>query len=193
MMGTALAALLLSSPAAAQRMSDGYSFLKAVRDGDGAKASSLAETPGSLVLNYKDPSTGEAAIHEVVKKREARWLSYLLAKGAKADLQSGQGDTPLTLAAQIGWIEGAELLIARKANVNGQDSRGQTPLILAVQKRDVPMVRLLMESGANPKIADRVAGYSALDYAKQDNRAEAVLKIMEQPAKKPKEIVGPKF
>lgn len=186
-------AMFLSAPATAQRMSDGFAFMKAVRDNDGTKAADLIDSPGSTVLLYKDPTSGEAAIHEVVKKRDGRWLSYLLGKGARPDMQSGQGDTPLTLAAQMGWFGGAEMLIGRKANVNAPDSRGQTPLILAVQRRDLPMVRLLVESGANPKLADRIAGYNALDYARRDPRAEAVLKIMEQPAKPPKEIVGPKF
>ncbi len=186
-------AITLSTPVAAQRMSDGYTFLKAVRDNDGTKAADLIDAPGSTVLLYKDPTSGEAAIHEVVKKRDGRWLSYLLGKGARADMQSGQGDTALTLAAQMGWTAGAEILIARKANVNVQDNRGQTPLILAVQRRDANMVRMLVEAGANPKIGDRIAGYNALDYARQDPRAEAVLKIMEQPAKPAKEFVGPKF
>jgi len=187
-------ALLVSTPAGAQRMSDGYTFLKAVRDNDGTKASSFAEQPGgAIIVNYRDPSTGEAAIHEVVKRRDSRWLSYLVSRGAKADLQSGNGDTPLTLAAQMGWIEGAEILLARGANVNGGDGRGQTPLILAVQQRDLPMVRFLLDKGANPKIADRLAGYTALDYARRDSRAEPILRLLEQPAKPPKEIVGPKF
>lgn len=188
-----VAALFLTGPAAAQRMSDGYSFLKAVRDGDGAKATSLVEQPGSIVLNYKDPSSGDGAIHEVVKRREASWLNYLLSKGAKADMQSRDGEIAFTLVAQMGWFQGAEILIARKADVNATDSRGQTPLILAVQKRDLPMVRLLLEAGADPKIADRIAGYSAFDYARRDSRAEPILRLLENPKPKQKEIVGPKF
>jgi len=194
MVAAAVIAFSATSPASAQRMSDGYTFLKAVRDNDGTKASSLAEqATGSIVVNYRDPSTGEAAIHEVVKRRDTRWLTYLLSRGAKPELQSGSGDTALTLAAQMGWVEGAEILLGRGANVNGADGSGQTPLILAVQQRDMPMVRFLLDKGANPKLADRLAGYSALDYARRDSRAEAILKMLEQPAKPPKEIVGPKF
>ena len=193
--GLAVAALLagLSVPADAQQLSDGYTFLKAVRDDDGTKAQSLVEAPGSVVLNYRDPTTGEAAIHEVVKRRDARWLSYFLGRGQRPDYPTARGDTPLTLAAQMGWIEGAQLLIARRANVNAPDGSGQTPLILAVQNRNLQMVQLLLDSGANPKIADRLAGLNALDYARRDSRAAAILRLMEQPPKKPKEIVGPKF
>jgi ankyrin repeat protein len=56
------------------------------------------------------------------------------------------------------------------------------------------MVRLLLARGANPKRTDNVAGYSALDYAKQDRRSAAVLKLLEAPPAKPaREIAGPKL
>ncbi|QPQ54551.1 ankyrin repeat domain-containing protein [Allosphingosinicella flava] len=187
------AAICLTAPAPAQRVSDGYTFLKAIREGDGAKANALVTAPGSIVLTYKDPSTGEAAIHEVVKRRDVAWLNYLLGKGAKADLQSRSGDTAFTLVAQMGWIGGAEILVAHRANVNATDSRGQTPLILAVQGRDLPMVRFLLDAGADPRVSDRIAGYNALDYARRDNRAEAILRLLENPKPKQKDIVGPKF
>ena len=49
----------------------------------------------------------------------------------------------------------------------------------------MPMVRLLMQQGANPNQTDHVAGNSAIDYARQDNRATAILRVLEgarQPA-----------
>jgi ankyrin repeat protein len=65
---------------------------------------------------------------------------------------------------------------------------------MAVQRRDVPMVRLLLSKGADPKRSDNVAGYSALDYAKQDKRATAVLKLLEAPPAKPERpVAGPKL
>ena len=46
--------------------------------------------------------------------------------------------------------------------------------------------------GANPKKADSVAGMSALDYARQDNRGLAILKILEETKPKPaKAVAGP--
>jgi ankyrin repeat protein len=131
------------------------------------------------VINLKDASTGEAALHIVTKGRDYTWLSFLLSKGARPDIQNGQGQTPLSLAAQLGWTDGAELLLSRGANVDLPNQRGETPLIVAVHNRDMAMVRLLVANGANPKRTDHVAGYSALDYAKQDNRAQAIAKLLE--------------
>jgi len=67
-----------------------------------------------------------------------------------------------------------------------------SPLIRAVQLRDIRMVRLLLDAGANADKADTLAGMSARDYAKRDARGSAVLRAIED-AKKPKAAtVGPK-
>ena len=58
--------------------------------------------------------------------------------------------------------------------------------------RDVALVHLLMDSGANPKIADTIAGKSAADYAADDPRGAAIAKILAdaKPVAK-KAIAGP--
>jgi len=186
----AAALAVLAAPGQTQSMSDSFNFLKAVRERDGAKVSSIIATPGSVAINAKDRSTGDSGLHMVVRDRDLTWLAYLLGKGAKIDSQNGEGLTPLTLAAQLGWAEGAELLLRRGASVDLPNNRGETPLIYAVHRRDLAMVRLLVDSGANPKRSDNVAGYSALDYAKKDQRSAAIVKLLETPVKT-KEVAGP--
>lgn len=184
-------ALMIAAPAATQGYSDSYTFLKAVRDRDGAKVQGLISAPGSVVINTRDQSNGDSALHYLVRDRDFAWLNFLLARGARPDAQNRQGETPLTLAAQLGWTDGAELLLMRRANVDLSNSRGETPLILAVHKRDLPMVRLLLSKGANPKRTDNAAGYSAIDYAKQDVRAAPILRILEQAATPARAVAGP--
>lgn len=173
--------------------SDGFSFLKAVKERDGETATSLISTPGSVVVNAKDRSTGNGGLHMLARERDLAWLGFLLAKGAKPNLQNHKGDTPLAVAAQIGWVEGAELLIKTGASVDLPNGRGETPLIVAVHNRDAPMVRLLLNSGANPERSDSVAGYSALDYARQDGRSSAILKLIEAQKAAKATIAGPKL
>ncbi|MDB5699162.1 MAG: ankyrin repeat protein [Alphaproteobacteria bacterium] len=185
--------LATTSATQAQMFSDGFSFLKAVKERDGEKATSLVSTPGSVVINTKDRSTGNGALHMLARERDLTWLSFLLGKGAKPDLQNNQGDTPLAVATQVGWVDGAEQLIRMGASVDLPNGRGETPLILAVHNRDVPMVRLLLNSGANPTRSDSVAGYSALDYARQDGRSSAVLKLIEAKQAAKATIAGPKL
>lgn len=189
-MAAALALGAHAAPAGAQG-SDSHKFLQAVKSGDGAKVEEVLATPGTNIINSKDREDGDTGLHIVARDRNLEWLRYLIGKGARTDIQNREGDTPLATAAQIGWIEGVEALLARGAGVNVANGRGETPLILAVHKRDVAMVRLLLSQGADPNRADRIAGYTALDYAKRDGRSPAILKLLEAPAAPVKKAQGP--
>lgn len=187
--------MLVAVPAAAQfQYSDSYSFIKGVRDRDGNKVTELLNSStASIIVNSRSTdSKGEGALHIVTRGRDMTWLSFLLAKGAKPGIQDNDGNTPLGIAAQLGWTEGAEQLLNRGALVDQTNNRGETALIVAVHARDPAMVRLLLNRGANPNRSDSVAGYSAMDYAKQDARAASILKMMQdQKTEKPKEAAGP--
>ena len=180
-------------PAAAQG-SDGYNFLKAVKERDGAKVTSLVSQPGTTVIHSKERSTGEGALHIVTRDRDYGWLSFLMAKGARLDAQDKNGATPLSLAAQLGWLEGADLLLKYGANPDMANGRGESPLILAVQQRNLPMVRMLLAKGANPKKTDSTAGFSAIDYATRDGaRSAAILKLLQAPPAPARKVAGPKL
>ena len=167
-------------PAFAQ-YSESFSFLKAVRDRDAAKVTQIVSNPSSTAINARSSDNGEGALHILARGRDLGWLNFLLSRGARPDLQDNQGNSALIVAAQIGWTEGAEALLGRRANVNLPNNRGETPLILAVQRRDLAMVRLLIGRGADPNRSDSVAGYSALDYARRDNRAGPILRLLQAP------------
>ena len=184
--------LLLSAPATAQSYSEGYSFLKAVKDHDGTKVMSLVGGErGTIVVNSKDAGNGDTALHIVSRNRDLTWLSFLLGRGAQPNVQNKAGETPLTIAAQIGWTDGAETLLARRASVDMPNRNGETPLILAVHRNDLAMVMLLLNRGADPKQTDNAAGYSALDYAKRDPRGAAIVKLLEAPRAAPRAVAGP--
>ena len=178
---------LVAVPSIAQiGFSESYTFLKAVRERDGAKVESITSNPSSTAVNAREQSSGEGALHILVRGRDLNWLRFLLANRARPDLASNDGTTPLMLAAQIGWRDGAEQLLARGANVNLGNSRGETALIYAVQRYDLPMVRLLLTVGANPNQTDNVSGNSAVDYARQGGaRATSILRALETPAAQP--------
>ncbi len=188
----ALVMALAAQPGQSQRFSDSYTFIQGVKERDGGKVEALVSVPGSTVINAKD-GNGDGALHIVTRGRDRVWLGFLLGKGAKPDLPNRDGNSALMLASQLGWMEGAELLLRFKANVDLANNRGETPLIFAVHNRDVAMTRLLLGRGANPKRTDSVAGYSALDYARQDKRAAAVLKLLEAPPAPSKPVAGPKL
>lgn len=188
--------LVTATPVVAQgglteSFSNGYNFLKAVKERDGEKATALIVEPGSIVVNHKDPSSGEGALHILARERDLTWLRFMLGKGANPNLQDKQGTTPLIIVAQLGWREGAEALLGRGAKVDATNNRGETPLIFAVQNRNLDMVRFLVANGADPKRQDSIAGYSALDYAKRDGRMPAIVEALEQQKKPERPISGP--
>ena len=178
-LGAALLALI-AVPLAAQSFSEGYTFLKAVRERDGTVAEQILSNLSSTAINARDPATGEGALHILVRGRDLNWLAYMLGRGARPDTQNSEGATPLLLAAQIGWLEGAEQLLARRANPNIGNRGGITPLIAAVQVRNLQMVRLLLSQRADPNQTDNQTGNSAIDYARQDPRAAPILRELEQ-------------
>lgn len=187
----ALALAGTAVPAGAQNYSDAYNFIKAVKERDGTKVQAIVATPGSIAINSRDRGSGEGALHMLVRDRDYGWLSFMLSHGARPDLQNKEGNTPLALAAQIGWIEGAQVLLQRRATVDLPNSQGETPLILAVHRRDLAMVRLLLGRGANPNRGDSAAGYSALEYARRDPRAAAIVRLLEVPPKPARPVAGP--
>ena len=61
-----------------------------------------------------------------------------------------QGMTPLAFASRIGSLETVRLLVERGGRVNDSDQQGHTALIRAAQEGEPTIVRLLLDSGADP-------------------------------------------
>lgn len=156
---------------------DGVNFVKAVRERDGDKALPLITSRPSVV-NARDDN-GDTPLTVTIARRDNVWTFFLLDKGANPDLGNRSGDTPLIIAARVGYMEAAQELLARKAKVDLTNRAGETPLIVAVQQRQRDMVKLLLEYGANPDKTDNAAGYSARDYAKRDTRARDILALID--------------
>lgn len=174
----ALTLALLSPIAAQAQFSDNYNFLKAVKDADGQKATDLIQKPGSTVINSRDVTSGDTALHLVVARRDNTWLTFLLAKGANPNLTDNNGNTPLMDAVQARFEEGVRSLLTFSAQVDKANGSGETPLIRAVQLRDVGLVRLLVAQGANPDRRDTIAGMSARDYAARDSRTPGLVEAL---------------
>jgi uncharacterized protein len=184
----------MASMAAAQFSSMGVDFLKAVRDRDASKVMELIRADGSTVINYRDYGTGEAALHIATARRDQAYMNLLLGWDASPDIKTDKGDTPLIIAARIGYLEGVDLLLRNKAKVDLDNRAGETPLIMAVQQRQAPVVKRLLEAGANPDHTDNAAGRSARDYAKLDRRNTDLLRMIETvKATKPTLVAGPKL
>jgi len=190
---TLLLAFGLAAPAAAQ-FSDGYNFLKAVRDKDAAKAKTFMDKPGSTLVNSRDLDSGDTALLIAIKRRDPPWMGFLLQHGADPNLRDGGGNPPIVVAAMTGFSDGVRLMLAGKARVDEANSRGETALIKAVHARDAASAQLLLDAGADPDRTDNLTGMSAREYAARDVRGGTLAKLMaDAPKKAASKAAGPRL
>lgn len=172
-----IVALAVPQVAAAQ-FSDSFQFLKAVKERDGTKATEYLNKPGSVLVNTRDISTGETALHIVAGGRDSLWLGFLLQRGANPDMRDVRGNTALLIATNLRWAEGVQTLLTRRASPDLANSTGETPLTRAVLNNDLVTVKLLLVAGANPNRSDN-AGFTPKALARRDLRLAAILKELE--------------
>ncbi len=187
---------LVASPVAAQLSSPSYKFLDAVRKQNGADVEKALGETGPTVVNTRDVSNGETALHIVTARRDLTWLNFLLFKGANPNVRNDRGVTPLSLAVGLGWIEGAQALLGQGAQINDPGDGGETPLIGAVHLRNLALIRVLLAAGADPTRADN-SGRSARDYAellgKDSVIATEIAAAAKAAAARKKQTYGPSF
>jgi ankyrin repeat protein len=176
---------LIASPVAAQNLTTpGYDLIDAIKKRDGDKAISVLSTHPEGIVNTKD-GDGNTGLIIAIARSDETWTGFLLNKGADPNLPGKDGDTPLIAAARVGFEQAMEWLVTLGARVDTPNRMGETPLIVAVQERETPIVRFLLEHGADPDKADHAAGYSARDYATRDSRARDILKMINDVKPKP--------
>jgi hypothetical protein len=99
----------------------------------------------------------------------------LIGAGADVDLATADGWTILMQACSNDWpLEIMSLLLRAGANANHQNTRRWTVLFIASGKRLVEHIRILIEYGANPNLADE-NGSTALIKATSDCQTMRVL------------------
>lgn len=160
----ALVTVSAATPALAQ-FSESYKFLEAVRKKDGEKVNQTLADPASTVINTRDLTTGETALHIVTNRRDLTWMQFLIAKGANVNTRDAKGVTPLVSAVNANFPEGVELLVSKGARLDESNNAGETPLITAVHNRNIALMRILLKAGADPDRADN-SGRTAKDYAR---------------------------
>ena len=189
----ALVALIAATPVPAQFQSPGYKFLQAVKDAKNNEVIAALEKPGSQIVNTKDVTTGEAALHIVAKRGDVPYMTFLLQKGADPNIRDGRSNTPMMVAIENGHGDLVPLLLAGKASPNLANGSGATPLIRATQMRNIEAVRALITAKANPDQRD-YSGASARDYAERDDRAGAIGKLFaDLPKQTRAPVAGPRL
>jgi RNA polymerase sigma factor (sigma-70 family) len=112
-----------------------------------------------LDVNAAD-AQGRTALHQAI-----RWgphnVDLLLQKGAKVNVKTKSGQTPLMVAAESPFPEVVKALLDKKAQVNARDADDRTPLMYAAKGGRLANARALLGHGANVHLKDK-AGRTAL-------------------------------
>ena len=130
-------------------------------------------------LPHGSARDGNAALHIAAHNRNGNWMGFLLSRDADPNVADNNGDTPLIISARLNFSEGAARLLMKNAIVD------------KTKQRQGAIVKMLLESGANPDKADHASGYSARDYAKRDTRSPEILKLIETVKSRRGSAVGP--
>ncbi|KAH9228613.1 hypothetical protein K456DRAFT_1729013 [Colletotrichum gloeosporioides 23] len=83
---------------------------------------------------------------------------------------------------QMGFYDVVSLLLGRKADINATNSIGQTPLLLAAKDGHEQIVQLLLEQGADHKIADKRLGMTPLAAAAANGHSGTVALLLDKGA-----------
>jgi len=88
-------------------------------------------------------------------------VELLLKAGADPNVCSSEGDTPLRACVEVGNVEMASLLLSAGATRTINDWGGLlgfTALGIALWQLDIPMMKLLLDAGADPEAPDDSRG-----------------------------------
>ena len=92
-------------------------------------------------------------------------VSVLLGRGFDVNRRDILGWTPLMAAACEGHVAAVEVLLSRKEiGIDRQNADGKTALYWASNEDELEVLSLLVQAGADPRIADNV-GETPLDVA----------------------------
>jgi len=147
-----LAVLLLLSGGCRRKAADPLTLHRAVGKADRARILSLLAAGADI--NARDP-LGYTPLHVAVDADHKRMVDLLIAQGANVDANEAPDGTPLHHAILYRHPGLVRSLLAVGANVNAKASRTRiTPLQLAFMFRQVEVVALLLDGGADPDTRD---------------------------------------
>ena len=109
------------------------------------------------------------------------------------------GWTPLHYASAKGQIEIAQYLISNGAIIDSLSLGYTTPLMMAVQSGNEPLIKLLLDKGADLRLKNTL-GFTAIDIAViydkpwiEEGLSARWLKLYQEPYVSPKGLRKPKF
>lgn len=130
----------------------------------GVQAGDFQRIQGWVNQNGLESDTAANALLAAAIAGNGPMLDKLLAAGISANITNFNGASPLFNAAKFGGTEMVRRLLQSGASANriefcaDRNCKGHTPLMGAACNQDIIMAKLLLEAGADPRLADNGAG-----------------------------------
>jgi uncharacterized protein len=140
-----------------------------------------SESPKAAMVLARHPKTnlnaqnnaGETALMLAAISNQLQLAKVLIEQGADVNKP---GWTPLHYAAAKGHREMMRLLLDNDAYIDSESANGTTPLMMAAFSTSPLAVKLLLEEGADPTLADS-ANATALDIATSKDHQQSAFYI----------------
>ena len=134
---------------------------------------------GGFDPNVFDETSGDWAIHSVLKTSQPRLITMFLDLNPRMNVRSKDGATPLLYTINSGFAPSALQLLARGADPNIGDSKGNTPLHAAARGGRVALMIALIDAGGDLR-AENDDGDTPLHLAVVSGSAEAVRLLLDR-------------
>ncbi len=144
-----------------------HGLFVAVKEGSLGAAEALIAWPKTKV-EWRSPKD-ESPLMIASMKGQVEIVRKLIARDADVNKT---GWTPLHYAATGGQLEVIQILLDESAYIDAESPNKSTPLMMAAKYGSLAAVKLLLESGADPRLRNQL-GLSAVDFAQQANRRDA--------------------
>lgn len=126
----------------------------------------------AIVLSIKD------LIFQLLEKESnIAFITYLLDNGIDPNSINSEGDTPLHIAAKLGYLDITQLLISRNANFYIQNKDGNTPLHMAVEYNQEEIIDEFLSHNIDQRVKNR-RKQTALLKAVQKNYESIAVKLV---------------
>ncbi|MBI5387647.1 MAG: ankyrin repeat domain-containing protein [Verrucomicrobia bacterium] len=125
---------------------------------DGARPPNYIGSFGTYLFNI----VGCAPVLLASAANQLGTVKALLAAGAKVNVKSSDGYSPLHYAVFSRSLPFVQAVLAHSPDTEIRDRQGYTPLTRAVEAGDVSICEALLKAGANPKATDRGDGMTPL-------------------------------
>lgn len=102
-----------------------YRLLQCVHEDDKVQIERLVTMGVKDLINLTEPHEGKGVLHLASVANNTDMVEFLIAKGARPDVQDKRGRTPVMLAAELGHDSVVALLAKKRADMKLTDMEGK--------------------------------------------------------------------